>query len=134
MNISQAAAGSMLSALGALLNSGTLTMYSGTQPASPETALSGNTALVSWTFSSTAFGSATFASGNEQIVDSLTNTTANPTASGTAVFARATASGGTAVIDFTVGTSGTDIIIGNTGIETGVPVTLSSLTLKLPAV
>ena len=59
MNLSQAAAAAALAAIGALLNSGTAVLYSGVQPASPETALSGNTALATFTFTSAAFAAGT---------------------------------------------------------------------------
>lgn len=135
MNLSTSAAAAALDAVKALYNSGTLVFYSGTQPTTPETALSGNTALVTFTFSATAYGSDSFTSGNEQATASFVSSSVAPTASGTATFARAFQSNGTSVIaDYTIGTSGTDITIGSTSINTGVNVSLSSLLLKIPAV
>lgn len=116
-----------LNAVKALCNGGTLTIYSGTQPATPETALSGNTALVAWTFAATAFGSDSLSSGNEVASATFTpGSSSNPTNSGTATFARVVTSGAAVVGDFTVGTSGTDIVLGSTTISTGVPVNLTS--------
>lgn len=64
MNTAQATASAMLAAAFPLLNSGTGIIYSGTQPATPETALSGNTALATADFASTALsGSITYSSG-----------------------------------------------------------------------
>ena len=44
-----------LAAFAARCNGGTITIYSGTQPVTPDTALAGNTALATLTFSATAF-------------------------------------------------------------------------------
>ena len=137
MNAAQATVSAALAAADALLNSGMLTIYSGTMPTSPETALSGNTALVTFTFAASAFAAPTYSSPNMQSVGSFTETTESPLASGTATFARAYKSDGTtAVADYTVTATGGggDITLGNTGIQTGVPVTLNSITHKMPAV
>ena len=135
MNLATASASAALAAVTTLLNGGTLVFYSGTQPITPETALSGNTALVTFTFAATAFGAPSFSSPNEQATATFSASSVSPTAQGTATFARGLASNGTTVVaDFTVGTTGTDIIIGNTGVQTGVPVTISSFILKVPAV
>ena len=134
MNISTTFASTMLTAGNALLNGGTLTFYSGTIPSTPETALSGNTALCAFTFSATAFGTPALTGGYEQGLASFTSSSASPTASGTVTFARAVKSDGTTVVaDYTVGTSATDVTIGNTSIQTGVPVTLTSFYNRIPA-
>lgn len=134
MNLAQTAGSTGLSAIAALFNSGTLQIFTGTIPATPETTATG-TLLVQWTFAATAFGSASFATGKETVTASFTSTTASPSSSGTAGYARAFKTDGTTVLaDFTVGTSGTDIVLGSTSINTGVPVNLSSFTLSLPAV
>ncbi len=133
MNVSEVAVTSMVSAAGTLLNGGTLVIYSGTQPATPETALSGNTALATFTFAATAMGAPAASGGFMQGTLAFTATSVAPSASGTATFARAFESNGTtALYDFSVGTSGTDIIIGNTAIQTGVDVTVSSAILQMP--
>lgn len=185
-NVGQSVASAALINADHLFDNGTITMYSGTQPASPETALSGNTALAAWTFSASAFGTPSLSSGNEQASASFTASSVAPTNSGTVTFARAVPpawtaskaytigqgvtnggnvyqcigagtsassggptgtgtsitdgtvtwqylSAGPALIDYTVGTSGTDIIIGNTSIQTGTNVSLT-LTHKMPAV
>lgn len=131
MKISQAAGGAALNAFNALMNGGTLVIYSGTEPTNPDTALSGNTALVTATFSATAFATASYSSPNMTAAASFTAGSYAPSASGTATFARAFESGGSAVADFTVGTSGTDLIIGNTSIVTGTNVSFS-LTSNMP--
>jgi hypothetical protein len=131
--IAQASGSSMISNLGALGNSGTLVIYSGTQPTNPDTALSGNTALATFTFSATAFGSASHVSSNEQITASFSASTVTASATGTATFARMFASNGTTVIgDLTVGTSGSDVNLNSTSITSGGNVTLSSFLLNEP--
>ena len=132
MNLSQLVAAEGLNAITANLNGGSMTIYSGTQPASPETALSGNTALVAATFSGAAFNAPAFSNSKMTSSGSFTSGSYAPTASGTATFARCATSGGVAVADLTVGTSGTDVIIGNTAIQTGTNVSFS-MTMSVPA-
>lgn len=105
MNTAQGTAGAAVSAAGALNNSGTLVLLNGTMPATPETALSGNTTLATGTYSSTAFGSASFGSGNMTITASFTGNV-NPAVNGGATFARAYKSdASTVTADYTVGSA-----------------------------
>lgn len=192
MNAAQQTVSLALSAADQMLNMGSLVIYSGTQPSTPESALSGNTALVTFTFSASAFAAPTFSASNMQSAASFVSSSVAPSASGTAAFARATvwpwtastavavgqyavnggnlyqatvagttaSSGGPSgttgsitdgtatwkyvaatntaagqvVTDYTVGTSGTDIVIGSTTISTGVNVSISSFVHKMPAV
>jgi hypothetical protein len=99
MNLSQSAAQAGLDAIKALYNGGSLRFY-GSQalPATPETALSGAVNLVSFTFSATAFGSDTFASGYQTAPGSFVASSIAPVANGTAIFARAVRADGTTVI------------------------------------
>jgi hypothetical protein len=136
MNLATVAAAAAVDAVKALFNNGTLVVYSGAQPATPETALSGNTALATWTFSATAFGSDSFTGGNEQATASFVSSTVTPSANGTATFARLFETGGTTVVtDITVTATGGggDLQFGSTTFNTGVPATISSLLLQLPA-
>jgi hypothetical protein len=106
MNASQNMVSAALSAACATLNGGTLVFLSGTQPATPETALSGNTTLCTATYSATAFGTPSFSSPNMQATGSFTAGSYTPTNAGTSTFARAYASNGTtAESDFTVGSN-----------------------------
>lgn len=133
MKISAVAGAGMLDGLKALLNSGSLVIYSGVQPATPDTALSADTVLATFTFNNPAFGSDGLSGGFEQATASFVATTVTAVASGTAAFARAFKSDGTTVIaDFTVGTSGADINLNSTGVTINGNVTLSSLLLKMP--
>jgi hypothetical protein len=106
MNASQTGVSAALSAFNALLNNGTLVFLSGTQPATPETALSGNTTLCTATYSATAFGTPSFSSPNMQATGSFTAGSYTPAAAGTSTFARAYESNGTTVVaDLTVGSA-----------------------------
>ena len=66
-----------------VLNSGFLEIYTGTQPATPDTALSGNTLLATPCLSATAFGAS---SGATKTANAITSATAEAT--GTATFFR----------------------------------------------
>jgi hypothetical protein len=91
MNLAQNAASVGLEMINRLFSGASLTMYSGTQPATPETALSGNTALVAFTYASPAFSSPpTFGSGKETASASFAAASVLPEAAGTTTFARAT--------------------------------------------
>lgn len=108
ITISAVRKNAMLDALLDSLNSGFLRIYSGTRPATPDTALSGNTLLAELTFGATAFAAAT---GGTKTANAVTQDS-SADATGTATFFRAFQSNGTtAVIDGTVGTSGTDATI-----------------------
>jgi hypothetical protein len=111
---------------------GTVKVYSGTQPADANTALSGNTLLVTFTLDSTAFGDAS----SGVATAASTPITGTAVATGTASFFRA-ASGGTGgtgtVLDGSVGTSSADLILNTTSITSGLDVTLSSFTVTVPA-
>ncbi|CAJ4815035.1 Uncharacterised protein [Burkholderia pseudomallei] len=100
-----------------------LNIYSGTRPATGG-ALSGNTLLAQLTCNATF---APASSGGVLTLNSIANATA--AATGTAVWARLTTSGGTFIADFGVGTSGTEIIIGTTSITSGATVSVSSATI-----
>jgi hypothetical protein len=120
--LSDATANAEAAALAALCNSGLIKVYDGTQPATADTALSGNTLGVTLTFGATAFPAA-----------SAGVLTANAIASGTAVagitptFARIFKSDGTTVVmDVSAGASGCNLTIG--AFTAGTVVSCSSFT------
>lgn len=131
LTVSVAARQAALDAVTAKINvggAGNVSIYSGSQPATPDATATG-TLLVSLALSSTSFG-ATNSSG-VATANAITN--GNPVASGTAGYFRVYAGNGTtAVVDGTVGTSVTDLVLGSTTISTGVPVSISSFTLTHP--
>ena len=106
MNAAQVGVSAALAAYCTLFNSGSLVFLSGTQPASPETALSGNTTLFTATYSSSAYGSPAYSSPNMQASASFTAGSFNPVAGGACTFARGYETNGTtALADFTVGSN-----------------------------
>jgi hypothetical protein len=105
--------------------SGLLRIYDGAQPANPDTAVTSQTKLTELTCDGTAFAGS--ASGGVLTANAIGS--ASALATGTASWFRLCKSDGTAVIDGTVGTSGTDLIIDNTSIAAGQSVSCSSLTI-----
>src|SRR6185312_1420334 len=104
MNLSKNAASAALAAILTQHNGGSAKAYSGAMPATPETALSGNTALVAATYQSPAFGSQSFSGGFQQASANFTAANYAPSNSGGATFIRVLESDGTTVIeDCTVG-------------------------------
>lgn len=107
----------------------TLKMYSGTQPANADTALSGNTLLGTLTFADPAGGAP---SGGVLTFSAITeDSSADATA--TATFARIQDSDGNAVFDGDVNTASALININTTSIVTSGPIRISSFTITIPA-
>lgn len=118
----------MLNALAAQANSGYLRIYSGSQPATPETAASG-VLLAELRFNATAFGAS--ASGVITAGAITADSTADNT--GTAGYYRALKSDGTTALwDGSVSTSGADLNLNSVAIQSGAAVSISSLTYTLP--
>ncbi len=114
-------------ALARLLDNGYLRIYSGTQPATADTALSGNTLLAELRFAAT---SAPAASAGVLTFNALTADTAADN-TGTATFFRALKSNGTSpVIDGTVGATGStsNLELSTTSIVAAVQVSVTSFT------
>ena len=101
-----------------------LNIYTGSQPTNPDTGLSSNTLLASLALSNPI---APGASGGVLTLSTITSATAGNT--GTATWGSLLTGGGTRIIDFTVGTSGCDMTIDNTSINSGQTVSCSSLTI-----
>lgn len=112
-------------ATAALLNNGYLRIYAAAQPATADTATSGQTLLAELRFNATAFGAAVagVATANALTADSSADAT------GTAAWFRALKSDGTTVIyDGSVGTSGCDLNLNSVAIQIGAAVSISALT------
>jgi len=104
---------------GALIN-----IYAGSQPANANTAISGQTLLVTLTVSG-SFGTD---SNGTITLSTVTNGTA--VATGTASFFRITKSDNTTVVmDGSVATSDADLVLNNTSIATGQVVSISAGTI-----
>ena len=111
-----------VNAITALLNSGTLKIYTGSQPAEDGTIT--GTLLATLTFGSTAFGAS---SGGTATANAITSGTAGNT--GTAGYFALEESGGTVVATGTCGTSGSDLNLNSTSISSGATVSCSSFTI-----
>ena len=116
----------MVTALTNAIGGYTLSIYTGSQPATANDAATG-TKLVDITingFNAPASGSAT--------LDTSTPNTGVAVATGTAGWGRIVGGAGER-IDGTVGTSGTDFTINSTSITNGATVTLTAMTVTQPA-
>lgn len=114
-------------ALGPMFNAGTLKIYTGAQPASANDAASGSL-LATIVIPATAFGAA--ASG---IIAKNGTWSAVATGTGTAGWARMASSDGLKIMDFLCAESAADLIIDNDAVVTGGAVTVTALTITVPA-
>lgn len=105
---------------------GTVKVYTGTRPATADTALSGNTLLGTLTF--TAPPSAPGSSAGVLTFSAITDDS-SADATGTASFARVADSAGNTVFDCDVGTSGAVLNLNTTSIVAGGPIHVSSFTI-----
>lgn len=129
LHLSNAAANAQADALARLLDNGYLRLYSGTQPATADTALSGNTLLAELRFSAT---SAPAASAGVLTFNAIASDT-DADATGTATFYRAFKSDGTSVThDGSVGTAGADLNMPAVAIQQHSQVDVTSLTHTVP--
>jgi hypothetical protein len=111
--------------LGTAMASATLSIYTGSQPATANDAASG-TKLVDiaiTSFNAASSGTATLNTTSPNVGTAI--------ATGTAGWGRITHTSG--VIDGTVGTSGTDFTINSTSVTSGSAVTLTAMTIVQPA-
>jgi hypothetical protein len=109
-------------------NAGTIKIYTGSQPATADSAATG-TLLATFTLGSPGFGAASAG----VITLSGTPLTVAAAATGTAGWFRMWKSDGTtAVLDGSVGTSGNQINLNTTSITSGVNVTITSGTITMP--
>ena len=102
-------------------------IYDGTQPAGPATGITTQHKLVTLTGNSTF---APAASGKVLTLNSITSGTGIYT--GTAAWFRVKTSGGTALVDGTVGTSGADMNLVNTSIAVDQVVGITAFTVTNP--
>jgi hypothetical protein len=110
-----------LNTYGTNFNNGTLVIYAGSVPGSADTALSGDTVLVTLPFSSAAFAAA---SAGSMTANAITQT--NAAASGTAAFYRCFNSSSACIEQGLVATSGADLNMNTTAIVAGGPVQITS--------
>ena len=126
-HFSQAAWDAALNAMIVIANGGTVGIYTGAQPATPDVAVSSQTLLVTLGLSATAAGSA---SAGTATMNAVSPAVAGN--SGTATWFRVFASGGAAVWDGSVGTSGCDMNFTTTTFTAGITFGVSSWTVSEP--
>lgn len=123
--LSNAAANAAADAVCALLNSGYLRIYDGSQPTDADTAIGAQVLLAELRFNATAFGGAASAVATANAITS----DSSADATGTAAWFRALKSDGTTVIfDGSVGTSGANLNLNSVAISAGAAVSVSSFT------
>lgn len=114
----------------ALLNNGSLKIYTGSQPALNGVAT--GVLLATLTFGATAFATATAAGGTvTAIANAITSGTAGNTGSA-GWFALVKSDGTTIVATGTCGTSNADLILNSTAISSGANVSCSSFEITQP--
>lgn len=108
-------------------SSGLLKIYSLTQPTSPGTALGAQVLLATLPLS------ATFAAGaSAGVLTASAITTANAVATGTANWYSLQKSDSTRIIEGSVGTATSDLVLNTTSIVSGGPVAVTSFTYTAP--
>ena len=130
LKLAVATKNAMLDAITARIGAnGLVNIYSGVQPASPDTAV-GAQVLLATLAASAAFAPA--AAGGILTANAIANGvgTAGAGTGTTATWFRITTSGGVAVVDGSVAAAGADMNINNTSIATGQTVSVSSATIN----
>ncbi len=123
--LSNVAANAAADAFTALLNSGYLIILDGSQAATADTAISGQTTCAVLRFGSTAFGAASTGVSTANTITSDTDADATCTATW---FRTLESDNSTKVMDGTIGTSGADINLATVSISQHATVSVSSFT------
>ena len=124
--IAHAAANAAANALLALANGGTMKLYNGAKPASANVAVSSQTMLSSHGLSATAFQAAV---NGVAAANPIGNAAA--AATGTATWFRVFTSGGAAVFDGTVGTSGCNLNLNSVDIQINATVAIAGYSFSV---
>lgn len=130
--ISAAVASAMANAFTAANDAGTaavIQIYTTAQPATPETAVSGQTLLATLTMSATSFPGA---SSGVLTASTITDDSSADNTGTAAWFRMSTQSGGTAICDGSVGTSSADMVVNTTSFTSGSTVSCSSCVITMP--
>jgi hypothetical protein len=108
---------------------GFIRFYSGTKPATADAALSGNTLLAELALSADSFGDA----ASRTITAAAITTDTSADATGTCTWASLVTSGGTRVVDLTVGEAAdsADITVDNKSFQAGADIAVTSLTITI---
>ena len=127
-HMSQASWALALDAALNVLDGGYLELYTGTQPATPDVAVTTQTLLGTCNLGSPAFGAT---SGGTKTANAIASGTG--VANGTVTWARAYKSDGvTAVIDGSVGASGCDFTMADTSVTIGAVIPATAWTVSMP--
>lgn len=133
IRVSTAGRNGALAVINDLVNAGSgagqIKMYSGSQPASPNSPATG-TLLATFTLADPAFEAP---ADGSIAVDASPDLSTTATASGTAGWLRFMDSTGTAVLDGTVGTNDEDFTVNTTSIVNGQTVILTDALIVFPA-
>ena len=129
LKLSNVAVNAEADAFARLLDSGYLRIYSGVQPSTADTALSGNTLLAELRYAATSAPAAV--TGVLTFNAIVSDTAADAT--GTASFFRVFKSDGTTVVyDGSVGIASADLVLNSTAIQISAQVDVTSLTHTVP--
>jgi hypothetical protein len=128
IQLAAATANAIADAVAALCDGGTVKVYSGTQPATGDTATA-ETLLATCTFANPAFGSAVAGIATAHAITQ--DASADDT--GTAAWFRVLSIGATAVMDGTVGVGASfDCNVASTSVTAGDPFPITSMTITAP--
>ena len=125
--LADAAANAACNPVATLVNGGTLKIYTTPQPANGNTALSSQTLLATLPLNNPAFGSASCGSAALNV----SNVSATAVATGTATWARFCDSSGNGIWDVSIGTTGCNINMGSTAIQSGATVQVTSYSFSI---
>lgn len=129
----QAACNAVVDLVDGGTGAGDIIIYSGTVPTDADTALAGNTVLVTIACETTAFGAAADSTGEATSDLALgSGKSATASATGTATFYRILDGDSTVIWQGTVGTSSSDLVITNTSITSGDTVSITDLEFRIP--
>lgn len=126
--ITNAVASAMADVIGDALDSGTIKIYTGTIPATADTAIGAQTLLATLTFNAAAFPAAS----NGVLTAAAITSDASIDATGTAAWARIASSGAVDKMDVTVGTSGEDINFNTVSFVSGASCAITAMTITMP--
>lgn len=133
LRVSNAARSSLADALRLLVDAGTgagkIRVYSGSQPAGPDTAVSGQTLLAEFTLADPSFGAAS----NGVTTLASTPRTTTGLAAGTASWFRVLDSDNVAIVDGAVATSDAELNLNTTTVSSGVNLEITGGTITMPA-
>ncbi|MCI4677108.1 hypothetical protein K9U39_12660 [Rhodoblastus acidophilus] len=122
MNLASAFADLSTDDIKALLDGGTLTIYSVARPISADIPVEFSSALVSFTFATPAFGAA----DGEFETPAFVEASVAAAHVGTPGFARACKADGTVVADFSVGPGSREVKLGEVSVSPGAPVVVKA--------